>query len=352
MNPVFLLLKDHRVIIDDDIEKYYNEIEFVIYQSDPEVNTYVILTPERYMYKMKRAKITIESVVTNYTIDYVLHHVPIGKVVKEVNSYLEMIQYLHSLYRLKYYNSLIRQTDYENIPPYEIVEFCYFHIKVYDHDDKILYKKKISLVESIKKGNIYLNEFFEPDRIIENIRDIYFPELSIFKEYLSIDPVKLKWDFGKEDYKYNICALWHDETNTISFFSYEDMIYLNRLSSIFAMGFVFDMYNNDHMNVKKLNDLEGLMDELNVEYPAYTDIRYYDCWYFEVSLIVEYIVYLPYLNMVILTNTEIVDNQKITDTHEVLINICIGINGREYTIRYTRDHPFVISDLIEVCKKY
>lgn len=352
MESYILLLKDKSIVLSNDIRNYYSEIEFILFPCDLELNTYLLHEKNRYMCEMIRAEVSMESILYYLDEERVEHITPITKTKKKLNSYLEMIQYLFSLDKIKYFNEIIRDSDYDDLPPYEIIEFCYFKIKIYDKREKILYKKEISLEEKIKHHKIYMNEFFEPDNILSNIRDIYFPELSLFKDYLSIDVDQFVWDMGDRGYKYSLCGIFFERTNSISFFSYEDILYLKRIHSIYSIGTVFERTENIE-DVKECKNPQEFIDIHLYDKRFYTHLdRTYDQWWFQPTYAIEFIVYLPYITMIMKMNTSISDHINDIDRYHMrhILSICIENSKKEINAVYTDDHPFLINDLIEVCK--
>lgn len=349
MNRCILLLKNKKLVISNNISDYYSDIELILFPCDIELNTYLLHEKNQFMCEMVRAEIKIESILYYFDEDYEVTITPITKTKKQINTYVELIQYLFSLDKIKYYNGIIRDSDYGNLPPYEIIEFCYFKIKVYDKREKVIYKKEISLEEKIKHHKIYVNEFFEPENILSNIRDIYFPEISLFKDYLSIDIDQFLWDMGNHKYKYSTCGLYFEETNSLSFFSYEDIVYLKKIHSLYSIGTVFELYENID-DVKEAKDPREFLEECIYD-KRYDHIdRTYDQWYFSPTYAVEFVTYLPYITMIMKMNTSIVDQTNDIESYHMRHILSIEIYKKEINAAYTDKKPFTINDLIQICK--
>lgn len=332
---LILLMKDYSVIKSNDIKKYYKDIQFIIFPADEELNTYLLVEPNEYMIKMKKAKIVIESVAERYGYDYRDHHHPIGRVEKIVYTYTELIQYLFSIDKIKFYNSVMSMSEVSDIPPYIKIMFCFFSVRLYDSSNKVIFKKKINVGEEVQLSEIYISKIFGSGNILNNIRDIYFQELSLFKEHISIDPISMKWDLGHTNYKYELCAYWLNETNSITFFPKNDVNKIDKkVNTLYATSSTFKKDNCDE------NIIIWNMPE-------------YDLLYVEPQLIVEYITYLPYINLAMKMCT-IASNRKpgmceITETDlELFIHIEIEIKHRVISKRFRDSNPFTITNLINL----
>lgn len=280
---LLFLMKDYSVVKSNDIEKYYKFIQFILFPADEELNTYILVEPNQFMLKMKKAKIIIESIVERCGYDYRDHHHPIGRVEKTMYTYVELIQYLFSIDKIKYFNNAMCMTEARDIPPYMKVMFCFFSIRIYDEYNKVIFKKKINIGEEVQLSEIYISKIFGAGNILNNIRDVYFQEIGLFKEYISVDPISNKWSFGNGNYEYNLCAYWLDETNSIVFFHKDDIKKLEKIDTLYAESNVF-LKNNECV---------------------IWNIPEYNLLYVEPQLIIEYITYLPYINMVMKTCTKV-----------------------------------------------
>ena len=329
-----LLMKDYSVKKSDAIEKYYDEIQFILFPCDPELNTYTLFEPNKYMVKMKKAKIILESVAERCGYDYRDHYHPIGRIEKIVYSYTELVQYIFSIDKMKMYNAVMQMSDISDIPPYIKVMFCFFSVRIYDKNNKVIFKKKININEETKLAEIHISKIFGAGNILNNIRDIYFQELSLFKDYISIDPINEKWDLNCDTYVYNLCGMWLDETNSITFFHKYDLNKIEKVTTLYGAGNVFPKDT-------KSQDV------------VLWNIPEYDVLYVEPQLIVEYITYLPYINLVMKTCTKVSNvrpGKEIVDEEDlkVLCRLEIEIDGVVKTRRFTDNDPFTISDLLDL----
>ena len=334
---LIFLMKDYSVIESNNIEKHYKNIQFILFPADEELNTYILVEPNQYMLKMKKAKIIIESVAERCGYDYRDHHHPIGRIEKFVYTYPELIQYLFSIDKIKYYNNIMMMSDVSDIPPYMKMMFCFFSVRLYDNNNHIIFKKKINVGEEVELSEIYISKIFGPVNILNNISDIYFQELSLFKEHISIDPNYMKWDFGHSKFKYSLCAYWLDETNSITFFYKDDLKKLDKISSLYASSNIFrSKYANPDIVTWNLSE--------------------YDLLYVESQHVVEYIIYLPYINLIMKTCTkvanikpgmmEINENDLTIHTH-----IELEINHKAISRRFRDSDPFTIGDLMDLLEE-
>lgn len=329
---LIFLMKDYSVVHSTDIETYYKDIQFILFPCDPDANTYTLFEPNLYMIRMKKAKVIIESVAERCGYDYRDHYHPIGRVEKVVYSYTELIQYLFSIDKIKMYNSVMGMSEVRDIPPYIKILFCFFSVRLYDEHNKVIFKKKINIGEEVQLAEIHISKIFGPGNILNNIRDIYFQELSLFKEHISIDPVKKRWDLGHDKYKYQLCAYWMDETNSITFFDKEDIKLFKSIRSFYGSGSVFLI---DHS------------EKLMWNYPEY------DLVYFDEQLIVEYLTYLPYINLAMKMCAKVANvspgKPSIEEEDiEIYSHIEIEIRGKTISKRFKDYEIFTISDLIKL----
>lgn len=336
-------MKDYSVKYKKNIENDYRDIQFILFPCDLELNTYMLVEPNPYMIKMKKAKVIIESVIQRCGYDYKDHYYPIGKFERIIDNYDELIQYLFSLDKTKYFNKLMKMSDYQDIPPYQTIHFCFFSIRIYDESDKVIYKKKINTKEEVRHSEIYISPYFEAGNITDNIRDIYFSELSLFKESISIDPIRNLWDLGHDEYKYNLCALWLEQTNTISFFHMEDMNRIEKVTDMFVRGIVFPCFI-DHK--KEFN---------TSRHAPSSNCPQYDLALFDYPLIMEYITYLPYINMLLrmcakIANQEYADEGMVLSEDDYYVNTRIDINiyYKNYTTSFNDHDPFTIEKLMNL----
>lgn len=333
---LIFLMKDYSVKHSSKIGKFYNDIQFILFPCDEELNTYLLVEPNMYMVKMKKAKVIIESVVQRCGYDYKDHYYPIGRIEKEIFNYTELIQYLFSIEKTKYFNKLMQMTDFNEIPPYMMIKYCFFSIRLYDENNKVIFKKKINIGEETKLSTIYVCEFYDPGNIVNNIHDIYFSELSLFKEHISIDPINNKWDLAHDKYKYNLCAVWLDETNSISFFHKDDIINLTHINSLYSSAMTF--------SIDKWDD---------VEHRGIVNCPEYDLSYFDYPLIIEYIIYLPYIDLVMKTCARIANNEynegELTeDDYKIVYSLEMEVNHKTKSYRFNSNNLFDLDKLMRL----
>lgn len=336
MNLLFLM-KDYSVIRSDDIEKYYKAIQFILFPCDPELGTYLLMEPNQYMVKMKKAKIIIESVAERCGYDYRDHYHPIGRIEKIVYTYEELIQYLFSIEKTKYFNNVMLMSDVEDIPPYMKIMFCFFSIRLYDEKNKVIFKKKINVGEEVTLSEIYISKIFGVGNILNNIRDVYFQEVSLFKEHISIDPIKNRWDLGHDDYMYALCMYWFDDTCSVRFFYKDQINKFEKIQTLYAQSSTF-----------KADYTDGIV---MWNYPEY------DLLYVEPHHAIEYITYLPYINLVMKACTIAANkspgNHEIVETDiEISSRIEIEVNGKIITKRFNDTNPFTIDDVLNLLEDY
>lgn len=327
-------MKDYTVKYLESIIDDYSNIQYLLVPCDVVANTFILIAPNPYMLKMRKAKIIVESVVHRYGYDEKDHYYPIGKLKKYFHNYTDMIQYLFSIEKTKYFNSLLNM-ERDCIQSIMQIKYCFFSIRLYDEKDHVIYKKKINLTEETQLSEIYISTFLSPREILNQLQEIYFSELSLYKENLSIDTINHIWNMDHEKYRFQLCGMWLDETNSIRFFQKDDIHILERIS--YLCGFI-------HTFPEKSSDviLYNMID--------------FNFVYYDPQLAIEFFTYLPYLQLAMqlcvkLANVEY-GYQKI-EIDDIYIRhfLEIEIFSKREIIKFDSDQDLDILNVIEVYKR-
>lgn len=327
-------MRDYTVKYLESIVNDYKDIQYLLIPCDVVANTFILVTPNPYMLKMKKAKIIVESVVHRYGFDNKDHYYPIGKIKKYLYSYVDMIQYLFSIEKTKFFNSLLNM-EKDCMQMIMTIKYCFFSIRLYDERDHIIYKKKINLTEETKLSEIYISTFLSPREILNQLQEIYFSELSLYKENLSIDTTQNIWNMNHEKYQFSLCGMWLDETNSIRFFRKDEIKLIDKIH--YLCGFI-------HTFPKKHSDV------------VFYNMIDFNFVYYDPQLIVEFFTYLPYIQIVMqlcvkLANVEYGYQKIEIDDFKIFHFLEIENSHKKETFKFINTEDVDILNIIEVFDK-
>lgn len=341
MDNYILLMKNGKIIMTSNFDSYFDDIEYILFQADNTLNTYLLQEPKRYMIDMDRAEIVYESVITQQCTEdglYEKYTNPMSHTEKNINSLTELVRYLQSLHRICFFNDIARSND---CPRYEEIQFCYFKISIFCHDKKI-YKKTVSFKKEKK--------LFYPNYILDDIQEIYDPIDRFPERFLSIDYYKMEWGFYPELHYDDICGILLKSTKSITFFRFIDILSLKyTLKSVLTQVILFSPDTMSESAVDQLLEEAFEDDQYREIHQEFYPARIMDKWDLRIPDILETVTYLPYIFMTFKTTSELFDIGKISNSYEVKAVVTIEICNTE-TIQYSvkEDDPFLPMDLIKI----
>lgn len=353
MDKIILLLENQKIVMTNDIEKYHSLIKYLLLQADNQLNTYILHEYKPYMELMDEAIVTFESVITHHTtldMEYEKFSSPMSHVEKKLTRFTDLIIYLNSLNRIRYYNQLALSND---CPYYDEIQFCYFKIEIFSMG-KLIYKNKSSCKDN--------SRFLNPLDILMDITKIYDPivshtprDISDGETFLSISPKDKYWQWGwrskNKTHIDDMCGVVLGDTKTLTFFNIYDLNLLgNRLSGMQCQTVSFNVTLNSSQEIYDLYDNSEEFDKICGA------IRLIDIWTGNIPSIIEYIVYLPYIFLTLKTISEINDYGKLTDEYKTESRIYLELQGEgtnivETEINCTDEDPIEIMDIVELCKR-
>jgi len=339
MDKIILLMKDGSVLMKNSINKYYDKIKYILFEADPTSNTFLLHEPIKYMKNFTKANIYMETQIrqmVNDTEEYQYQesfaYTPMGSVIKTVYSISEFMSYLNSLNRMRFFNTISRSNDCIS---YELIECSLFKLEIFCNDKKA-YSKELNLKN--QKGA------FDPYTIMNVIEAIYSPIDSI--EFIMIDLANRCWSVNNRAHKNDACGILLPYTRTITFLSKSHYdILRTSVKSLYCRTATFDEIE------------EPIPDEVfdyadwDTELPFQPYNRLHDVWFHELRYILEYIIYLPYLYMTVITVAEINDFGKITKKYHSksyfeIEEFSIDHSMSDKHIICTDEEPMKLSDLI------
>ena len=341
MKNYILLMDNGEVITSSNLDLNFENIEYILFQADSQLNTFLIHEPKRYMIDIDKAEIIYESVITQQCTEndlYETYTKPMSHIEITINSLTELMQYLESLNRIWFFNDVARSND---CPRYEEIQFCYFKITLFCHNKKI-YKKVISFKDE--------NKVFYPSYILQDIKEIYNPINKFPDRFLSIDYHEMQWGFYPELHYDDMCGILLKSTRTITFFKFIDILPLKyRLKSVMTQILLFSPDTISEATadaiLNEAFDNDGYQEVHQDFYPA----RLMDKWDLVIPDILETIIYLPYIFMTFKTISEVYDMGNFKDLYIVKAIVTIE-NTDSSTIQYMvkEDDPLLPMDLIKL----
>ena len=346
---IILLMSDNSIVIDDNIDKYQYDISYILVKVDEQLNTYVLLEPNKYLFDIKNVTISYEMVITHHDMidEYKFYSIPFSKQELKVNSFLEMIRTLYSLNRICIVNYVLEKND---SPFKDEIQFCYFKLKILNNEGRVIYKY---ILDGDKEG-----KKMDATTIISDIENVY--SLKREKNFLVIDTNNEKWNFSKK-LKNNVCGIHLIDSRSYSFYEGNKLKFLfERIESFYSQIYIYDKSSIDIMEIDELHDL---YDEIGkYVYTEYSSYKYSNIvsivsfWGCTISSILEYVTYSPYIFLSIQIIKEILDTGKYEEKYtvrsydEVLPK---KSNGKDTIPGFecTTEKPLLLEDLINACKE-
>lgn len=279
MSKFVFMLSDNTVKIKSNFQKFFNnnfhKIKYLLIPINDQ--SFIMHKPKEYMLYFHHCIVEFQMCILH---DDIVSYIS-NQTSKEINSIIELFQYLHSLNRLIYCNKL----EYSNEAQfYERTEFSYFKITIFDKNNDELFNKKMDL--KTEKGK------FGPLEVLENISKIYNPVTKFSNTYLYIDD---EWGFN--NYPINDRQLYgvlHPYTKSISFYKTPDLQKL--LNSVKTCYFCVSTYNPDIVNDDYCEDkLLSFSDNVVNSHDCNWAIRIFDFWTNDISAYLEFIEYSYYI---------------------------------------------------------
>lgn len=348
MNETIFLFKDKSVKtvkkFHKSISKYFDEIKYILFPIDLFTDSFILINPKKYMMKFTKAIVRFESVIIqdSYFTEYYCKdcYSKISETEKEITDVTSLIQYLHSLNRIKFCNKLANSAESIIV---ERTEFTKFNIEIFSNND-IIYSKYMDIKN--QKGQ------FGAIDILENISDIYDPIKIPYKySYLEIST---KWKYTKNisNNVLSIYGLYLPRTRSFTFFNKTGLSILSY--NINQAYFYTATFNPDYIEQEEYSYQCREYNKYIYEMNNATPIRFQDFWAHELSELIEYITYLPYIQSFNITSSEINDHGKPINKYKAISRLEIEFFDREKNIEIEcdSDKPFTINNLFEHIAKF
>ena len=336
MNQSFLLLKDNTIrtckkVLQKEINKFHKAIQYILTPIGDTNNSYIIHKVKDYMLNFTRAEVSFTPLIirNSYIIENETSYKLLPTVYKELTSLEELLQYLHSLNRIRYCNKISNSNESSE---YDITEFISFDIVIY-HNKDIIYEK-------------HFKDQLGPIDILERIKDIYNP---IVKEDKVLNIRDEKWSIDKSPMKgSNLLGIPLLYTKSYQFFSID---ILEILTSTIRDVYCASMIYNPNIDEVDIIDADYISEYLFNS----GSMRFHDLWSHVMNDYLEYITYLPTLYTNLITCAELMDLSDSPRIYKIKTSIMLTLFGRRenptYEIVSTSDETPSVSSFIETIYK-
>lgn len=305
MDKSFLLLRDHSFIttkksLIKEIKRFNDSIRYLLVPIGNDIGSFILHPVKAYMKKFTHAYISFTSVIVRHSEivfeekDKHAHYTELQTVSKYIFSLEELLQYLHSLNRMKYCNKLsFSNESYE----YDLAEFMNFRLIIYCGNNVI--------------KDIKLDDYLGPVDILQRIKSIYKPHIEKDK-YLIVDGSK--WGFISTVKKKDLTMIFGCpllQTKSYQFISGFDLDMIKtNIKDIFCSSLIYNP------NIDKVDENIKL-DEISEYLFDCGSVRYHDIWTHSINDSLEYIVYIPTIYMNLISYAELTDFSKINNVYTI-----------------------------------
>lgn len=329
------------------IKNKFNLIQYILVPVDDSIDSYILLKPNRFMAQFAKAHVSFETVIEHksYIDENSSNHFDVLNTIdRDLDDLTRLIQYLHSLNRIRYVNKLSNSNE---SAVYEITEFTKFMIDVYDTNDNIIFKKHLSLTS--EKGH------FGAIEILEKISSLYHPiQYSDIDENLNFLHINSNsWEFKcKAKSSDGVYGYMLPYTKSITFF---DKTSIEMISNIIFSTYVYTI-TYDKKDSEYIDDIAYPFSSLPFEeVQSLKDtcpVRFQDLWCNEIEYFIEYITYLEYIYTQIGFISEMNDFGKYTESYvsETTIDITsyIGTSIHHFTVECSTNKVISIKHILNL----
>lgn len=309
MDKMILLMKDHSIIYTIHWKELLDSIEYILFKVNDQLDTFILQKPNDYLSLFTKIKISFEAVITQHNVDETVYNnftSGFCKVDEEFTSINKMIQYLHSLNRIKYSNYIMNSND---SPIYEEIKFCYFRIDGFKENKRIFHYKNTANKE---------RKFFGPKEVLMDIDKIYDPFMKGEKCFLSIDPIMKRWKLSEKMMRDSICGVPLEESSSFVFYDPGFIKFIDdNIKGVYCQTWIYDHTKFDNGIVDELHQLhdDSAYEVENGAREYFQSVRLLDYWAVSVFMLFEFITYLPYLYIIIQTTKEVNDRGEFKDIY-------------------------------------
>jgi hypothetical protein len=297
MKNYIILLNNSKVLMVNKIKQsLYSKCQYILIPVDSyDIDAYIMIKPNAYFEKFTDAQISFKTAIMQETADNdsrpLIHIVTILDTVdKHITDLKDIVNYLHSLNRISYVNSMSNGNEYRtNVNYINLVEF---NITLFEGKD-IIYTKQIKYSS---------DNTFSIDIVLKEIKDLYNPIHKFDTKYLRIN--NDEWEFVKSLSYNSIYGITLPNTRSISFLTYDMIRAFSLCSSLFCGNIQYN--STDFNSLWSIDDLITDYSELLGDYVLAKEcgFRTFDVWFYKQNEYIEYIIYLKCIYMITTIMTE------------------------------------------------
>lgn len=299
-------------------------------------SAYIVFEPKGYMRNFKKAEISFSCVVTQFSAidNEFMRKNPEGYMIElsetnmTLNSVAEFLYALHSIHRILYCNKISHANSCETFW-YEIMDFSCFKM-----DIELTTGENLTVEMSLKSEN----GVFGCREILKRIKHVYSP----ISKGLSIHFSKKGncWeDKANESSGYQMVEM--ELSNSILILDQQDFY---RLSTDIYSAYCYNLIFSARDSKDKIEKMQYLLEE---GYLAIIDgVRYNALWSHELSSLLEYITYLPFLYTTLMTMADVMSDTTSTKI-AVKTNIAITTYSKgSIEVDCDPQRPLTVSDVV------
>lgn len=326
MRNSILLLKDNSIRIVEkslrkDIHKYEDKIEYMLVQVGNENGSFILHKINKFIGNFTKAVISFSPIVLrhSYIIEDELKYEQLPAVVKEIFSIEELLQYLHSLNRMRYCNKISNSNESFE---YDLIEFISF--------DMLLYNDKNIIYES------HVHEHLGPLDILNRIKRVYKP-ITKLNKLLRITNHDWKLVTSMKDN--DVIGIPLEYTKSYQFLSGREYdIITSTIKDMYCSSIIYNP------NVDTIEEGYEYIDYISEYLLNSGTVRFHDIWTHIINDYLEYIIYLPTIYTNLLTGAEIIDSLKVNNSYDIKTNITITtLCGKKREYQFISNSKDIIS---------
>lgn len=295
---------------------------------------YLVHKPKEYMHHFKKATIQFSGVITQFsTIDEKFERKypegfikPLPETRMELTTVHELLVGLHSIQRILYCNKISHANNDESIC-YEILDFSSFQLEIELTDGETCGVEMTLTTE---------NGMFGCREILKRIKKYYSP---VWKGIgFSFDSTK--WS-RTESTKEDFTLLKMGMTQSVLLLSNRDLSLLNQ--TIYSAYCYNIMYNEECKD--EISEIKERFDEHD-HLPMTNTLRYNALWSHDIFTFLEYVTYLPFLYINLMTMAEAMFDAP--TTFNVKTNITIACYSKGFLeVDCDVNNPLSVFDIIQ-----
>lgn len=313
------------------------QIQYMLIPISDVGSAYIVFEPKEYMRNFKKAEISFSCVVTQFSaIDNEFmcknpegYMSELSETNMTLNGVAEFLYALHSIHRILYCNKISHANSCETIC-YEIMDFSCFKM-----DIELTTGENLTVEMSLKSEN----GVFGCREILKRIKHVYSPISKGLNIYFS--KKGNCWENkARESAEYQMVEM--GLSHSILMLDRQDFY---RLSTDIYSAYCYNLIFNACDSKDKIEQIQDTLEEKG--YLTITDgVRYNALWSHELSSLLEYITYLPFLYTTLMTMADAMSDAASTKL-TVKTNVTIATYSKGFIeVDCDPQRPLTVSDVV------